>query len=130
MLNIKPVIIDTVGVEEKVSRFNARSIKKGSKVEALKLAMSMMDLTTLDAKDTPGKVRQLCRKAITPDAMLREIMPDLPSAAAVCVYPNLVRVAKKSPGRLRRESGRCVDCVSIGNELTKSESARNSLGGG
>jgi deoxyribose-phosphate aldolase len=96
VLNIKPVIIDAVGVEEKVSRFNARSIKKGSKVEALKLAMSMMDLTTLDAKDTPGKVRQLCRKAITPDAALREMMPDLPSAAAVCVYPNLVRVAKKA----------------------------------
>jgi deoxyribose-phosphate aldolase len=54
----------------------------------------MMDLTTLEAKDTPGKVRQLCAKAIRP----YEAMPDLPSAAAVCVYPNMVRVAKEALG--------------------------------
>lgn len=52
----------------------------------------MMDLTTLEAKDTAGKVQQLCAKAIRP----HEAMPELPSAAAVCVYPNLVRVAKKA----------------------------------
>lgn len=84
--------IDQTGVEERVSRFTKRSIKTGSKVSALKLAISMMDLTTLDAKDTPGKVRQLCAKAIRPD----ESMPDIPSAAAVCVYPNMVAVAKKA----------------------------------
>jgi deoxyribose-phosphate aldolase len=84
--------IDQIGVEERVSRLTKRSIKTSSKVEALKLAISMMDLTTLDAKDTPGKVRQLCAKAIRP----HESMDDIPSAAAVCVYPNMVAVAKKA----------------------------------
>ncbi|MFM2190688.1 MAG: hypothetical protein RL491_1074 [Bacteroidota bacterium] len=59
---------------------------------ALKMAISMMDLTTLDAKDTPGKVRQLCNKAIRPD----DTMHDIPSVAAVCVYPNMVAVAKEA----------------------------------
>ena len=53
-----------------------------------------MDLTTLEAKDTPGKVRQLCAKAIRP----HEALPDLPSAAAVCVYPPMVRIAKEALG--------------------------------
>lgn len=86
--------IDQVGVEERVARLNSRSIKKDSKMEALKLAMSMLDLTTLDAKDTPGKVIQLCQKAIRP----YEQMPEIPSVAAVCVYPNFVRIAKKALG--------------------------------
>ncbi|MFN8154670.1 MAG: deoxyribose-phosphate aldolase [Bacteroidia bacterium] len=86
--------IDTVGVEEKIARMTKRSIKNESKLQALKLAISMMDLTTLEAKDTPGKVRQLCAKAIRP----HESMPDIPSVAAVCVYPNLVRVAKEALG--------------------------------
>lgn len=84
--------VDQVGIEERVARINARSLKKESKLEALKLALSMIDLTTLDAKDTPGKVRQLCAKAIRP----HDAIPGLPSVAAVCVYPNLVRVAKKA----------------------------------
>jgi len=84
--------IDQVGIEERVTRLTKRSIKKESKVEGLKLAISMMDLTTLEAKDTPGKVKQLCAKAIRP----HESLSDIPSAAAVCVYPNLVRVAKKA----------------------------------
>lgn len=84
--------IDQVGVEERVSRLTKRSIKKESKLAGLTLAISMMDLTTLEAKDTPGKVRQLCAKAIRP----HDQMPDLPSAAAVCVYPNLVKVAKEA----------------------------------
>lgn len=86
--------IDAVSVEERIARFTKRSIKNESKMHALKLAISMMDLTTLEAKDTPGKVRQLCAKAIRP----YEAMPDLPSAAAVCVYPPLVRVAKEALG--------------------------------
>ncbi len=89
-MNTSPVI-DLVGVEERVQRLNARSIKKESKVEALKLAMSLLDLTTLDAKDTEGKVRQLCAKAKRP----HEALPDVPPVAAVCVYPNFVRLAKK-----------------------------------
>jgi len=84
--------IDQIGVEERVSRFTKRSIKSSSKIAAMKMAISMMDLTTLDAKDTAGKVRQLCNKAIRPD----ESMPDIPSVAAVCVYPNMVAIAKEA----------------------------------
>lgn len=84
--------IDKVGVEERVKRLNTRSIKKESKMQALKLALSMIDHTTLEGKDSPGKVIQLCSKAKTPYAPL----PDLPSVAAVCVYPNRVSVAKKA----------------------------------
>lgn len=84
--------IDHVAVDEKVSRLNKRSIKKESKVQALKLILSMMDLTTLEGKDSEGKVRQLCQKAKQP----HPAMPDLPSVAAVCVYPNLVKTAKDS----------------------------------
>ena len=82
--------VDQVGVEERVARLNARSIKKESKIEALKLALSMMDLTTLEGQDTPGKVRQLCRKAMH----LHDALPDLPHVAAVCVYPTMVGVAR------------------------------------
>lgn len=84
--------IDQVGVEERVARLNSRSIKKESKIEALKMALSMIDLTTLEGMDTPGKVRQLCQKAKEPHAD----MPGLPTVAAVCVYPNMVSVAKKA----------------------------------
>lgn len=84
--------IDKVGVEERVSRLNTRSIKKESKMQALKLALSMIDLTTLEGKDSEGKVIQMCAKARTPYAA----MPDLPSVAAVCVYPNMVATAKKA----------------------------------
>lgn len=93
-LNVSFTPVDAVGVEEKIARMTKRSIKNESKLQALKLAISMMDLTTLEAKDTPGKVRQLCAKAIRP----HDAIPDLPSVAAVCVYPNLVRVAKEALG--------------------------------
>ena len=83
-------VIDQVGIEERVARFNTRSIKKGSKVQALKLALNMIDLTTLEGKDTEGKVKQMCYKAIHPHIS----MPDLPSTAAVCVYPTMVKTAK------------------------------------
>lgn len=84
--------IDHVAVEERVSKLNKRSIKKESKVLALKMALSMMDLTTLEGKDSEGKVRQLCQKAKQP----HPAMPELPHVAAVCVYPSMVRVAKKA----------------------------------
>lgn len=84
--------IDQTGVEERVARLNKRSIKKSSKVEGLKLVLSMIDLTTLEGKDTPGKVKQLCYKAIH----LHEGLPDIPHVAAICVYPSLVKVAKKA----------------------------------
>ncbi len=86
-----PVTIDQTNVEERVSRLNKRSIKKESKVAGIKMAISMMDLTTLDARDTPARVKQLCAKAIRP----HDALPDVPSAAAVCVYPNLVSTAKE-----------------------------------
>ena len=82
--------IDQVGIEERVARFNTRSIKKSSKVQALKLALNMVDLTTLEGKDTEGKVTQMCYKAMHPHIS----MPDLPTTAAVCVYPTMVKTAK------------------------------------
>jgi deoxyribose-phosphate aldolase len=84
--------VDQVGIEERVARFNTRSIKKGSKVQVLRLALNMIDLTTLEGKDTEGKVKQMCYKAMHPHLAL----PDLPSTAAVCVYPTMVKVAKES----------------------------------
>ncbi len=82
--------IDQVGIEERVARFNTRSIKKGTKVQGLKLALNMIDLTTLEGKDTEGKVKQMCYKAMHPHIS----MPDLPPTAAVCVYPTMVKTAK------------------------------------
>src|SRR6185436_15166900 len=84
--------VDQVGVEERASRFTKRSIKKESKVEGLKLVLSMIDLTTLEGKDTPGKVKQLCYKA----KHLLDTYEGLPTVAAVCVYPSMVGIAKKS----------------------------------
>lgn len=84
--------VDEVGVEERVARFCSRSIKKESKVQALKLALSMIDLTTLEGQDTHGKVTQLCQKAIH----VHDTRPGLPHVAAVCVYPTMVAVARKA----------------------------------
>ncbi len=83
--------VDKVMVEERAAALGKRSIKKQAKVAGLKLAISMMDLTTLEGKDSPGKVRQLCQKARWPSDD-----PSIPSCAAVCVYPKLVPVAKKA----------------------------------
>jgi deoxyribose-phosphate aldolase len=87
-------LVDEVGVKERAARFQTRSIKKESKIEALKLILSMIDLTTLEGQDTPGKVRQLCQKAIH----LHDAMPGLPHVAAICVYPTMVGVAKRALG--------------------------------
>ena len=87
-------LVDEVGVRERAARFQARSIKNESKVEALKMVLSMIDLTTLEGQDTPGKVKQLCQKAIH----LHDALPDLPHVAAVCVYPTMVGVARKALG--------------------------------
>ena len=80
--------------EERAASFTKRSIKAGAKLAGLKMIVSMMDLTTLEGKDTPGKVAYLCRKAIQP----AEPRFGVPSCAAVCVYPNLVRAAKTFVG--------------------------------
>lgn len=91
----KVTLVDEVGVNERAARFRARSIKKESKVEALKMVLSMIDLTTLEGQDTPGKVRQLCQKAMH----LHDSLPGLPHVAAVCVYPTMVGVAKRALGQ-------------------------------
>src|SRR5258706_5659040 len=84
--------VDQVGVEERVAALKTRSIKKASKLWALDLAIRMMDLTTLEGKDTPGKIRALCQKGMTPQPG----DPTIPSVAAICVYPALVAEAKEA----------------------------------
>jgi deoxyribose-phosphate aldolase len=81
--------VDEVGVEERAASLARRSIKREAKLFALELAIRMMDLTTLEGQDTPGKVAALCSKAVRPDPS----EPTIPSVAAVCVYPNLVPTA-------------------------------------
>jgi deoxyribose-phosphate aldolase len=81
--------IDAVALEERAASLAKRSIKKDSKLQAFDLAIRMMDLTTLEGADTPGKVAALCSKALQPDPQDRSIPP----VAAVCVYPNLVPTA-------------------------------------
>jgi len=96
--------VDKVGVEERVSRFQKRSIKTNSKMDGLKMVLNMIDLTTLEGKDTPGKVRQMCYKAIH----LYDSFPGLPTVAAVCVYPSMVGLAKS----MVKDSGVKVASVS------------------
>jgi deoxyribose-phosphate aldolase len=81
--------VDAVAVEERADALARRSIKREAKLFALDLAVRMMDLTTLEGQDTPGKVAALCSKAVRPDPTDLTI----PSVAAVCVYPNLVATA-------------------------------------
>ncbi|RTL59658.1 MAG: deoxyribose-phosphate aldolase [Sphingobacteriales bacterium] len=86
--------VDQVGVEERAARVTRRSIKKESKLNGLLLALNMIDLTTLEGKDTDGKVKQLCYKA----QHLHDAYPGLPTVAAICVYPSMVKVAKQALG--------------------------------
>ncbi len=81
--------VDAVGIEERVAKYTTRSIKKEAKVWGLRKAVSMVDLTTLEGKDTPGKIDSLCSKALHPSDD-----PTVPTVAAVCVYPSMVRRAK------------------------------------
>ncbi|HVZ66097.1 MAG TPA: deoxyribose-phosphate aldolase [Lacunisphaera sp.] len=85
--------VDQVGIEERVAKYATRSIKKGAKLQGLKMAVSMVDLTTLEGKDTPGKVESLCRKALSPHDD-----PSIPTVAAVCVYPSMVKHARRALG--------------------------------
>jgi NAD(P) transhydrogenase subunit alpha len=91
--------VDAVMAARRAESFGKRSIKSTSKDAALRMAVAMTDLTTLEGKDSPERVRALCRKAIAPaphlDAELRAAgRAPVPSVAAVCVYPNLVAVAR------------------------------------
>jgi deoxyribose-phosphate aldolase len=91
-LNFYNLSVDETGATERALSLASRSIKKNSKVHAIKMALSMVDLTTLEGKDTEGKVQALCRKARYP-------LPgddSIPHVAAVCVYPNFIRTARKA----------------------------------
>jgi deoxyribose-phosphate aldolase len=81
--------VDAVGAEGRVAGLATRSIKKDAKRWALDMAIKMVDLTTLEGADTPGKVRAICAKAVRPDPS----DPTAPAVAAVCVYPDLVAIA-------------------------------------
>lgn len=80
-----------MAVESRAAELASRSIKRGSKLAALDLAIRCIDLTTLEGADTPGKVAQLCAKAVRPDPS----QPGIPSVAAVCVYPRQAPVAAR-----------------------------------
>jgi deoxyribose-phosphate aldolase len=86
--------VDQVGAEARAATLGTRSIKTTAKEFALDLAIRMVDLTTLEGQDTPGKVRALCTKAMRPDPA----DPSTPAVAAVCVYPDMVGVAKETLG--------------------------------
>ena len=107
--------IDQVGVEERASRFTKRSIKDETKLNGLKLALNMIDLTTLEGKDTDGKVKQLCYKAMH----LHDAYPGLPTVAAICVYPSMVAVAKKALG----DSG--IKVASVATAFPSGQSTRD-----
>jgi deoxyribose-phosphate aldolase len=81
--------VDPVGIEQRAAGLATRSIKRASKLTAIDLAISMVDLTTLEGADTPGKVRNLARKAMLPDPDY----PETPHTAAICVYPDMVPTA-------------------------------------
>ncbi len=98
--------VDQVGVDERVEMLKKRSIKKASKLWALDLAIRMIDLTTLEGKDTPGKVRALCVKAMHP----LPGDPTIPHVAAICVYPAMVADAREALG----SSGVLVASVATG----------------
>ena len=91
-MSLSETKVDQIGVQERVARLQSRSIKKDSKVKALNLALSMIDLTTLEGRDSPNKVRQLCYKA----THLHENFPGLPQVAAICVYAPMIGTAKKA----------------------------------
>jgi deoxyribose-phosphate aldolase len=86
--------VDQVGAEARAAMLATRSIKAASKERAIDLAISMVDLTTLEGMDTPGKVRALCAKALRPDPT----DPTTPHVAAVCVYGDMAGVARESVG--------------------------------
>ena len=93
--------VDSVMAVRRADSFGKRSIKASSKDFALRLAVTMTDLTTLEGKDSPEKVRSLCRKAIDPAPALSRALEaagraPIPSVAAICVYPNLVATAREA----------------------------------
>ena len=112
--------VDQVGVEERVDALKRRSIKKASKLWALDLAIRMMDLTTLEGKDTPGKIRALCVKAMRPQPG----DPTIPSVAAVCVYPALVAEAKDALRGSTRQGRQRRDRLPVGPDVPRHQGRR------
>ena len=106
--------VDAVGAEARVAKLSTRSIKKSTKLAALDMAISMVDLTTLEGADTPGRVTSLCTKAMRPNP--RD--PSVPSVAAVCVYPDLVAHARSVLG---------TSSVAVASVATAFPSGRASL---
>jgi len=106
--------VDSVGAEARVAKLSTRSIKKSTKLAALDMAISMVDLTTLEGADTPGRVTSLCTKAMRPNP--RD--PSVPSVAAVCVYPDLVAHARSVLG---------TSSVAVASVATAFPSGRASL---
>ncbi|MBO46328.1 MAG: deoxyribose-phosphate aldolase [Planctomycetes bacterium] len=94
LVSMSPQKIDRVGADARAATFTKRSLKKETKLAGLRLALSMTDLTTLEGADSPEKVRSICLKAIHPDTSFE----DLPTVAAVCVYPRMVGIAKEALG--------------------------------
>lgn len=124
MLDLSNIpVIDQVGVEERIARLNSRSIKKESKLQGLHLALSMIDLTTLEGKDTAGKVRQMCYKAMHP----ADDIPGLPTVAAVCVYPNHVKTAKTALGNSGIKVASVATAFPSGNSSLKVKLADTKL---
>ena len=104
--------VDAVAVEERAATLAKRSIKREAKLFALELAIRMMDLTTLEGADTPGKIAALASKAVRPDPSDRAI----PSVAALCVYPNLV------PAAVERLRGTGVKVASVATAFPSGQS--------
>ena len=97
--------VDQVGAEARAASLGTRSIKTTAKAYAIDLAIRMVDLTTLEGQDTPGKVRALASKAMRPDPA----DPTCPAAAAVCVYPDMVADREGDPRLERRQRRRRGD---------------------
>ena len=104
--------VDGVALEERAATLAKRSIKRESKLQALDLAIRMMDLTTLEGQDTTGKVAALCAKAVRPDP----VDPTVPAVAAVCVYPNRVSDA------VERLAGTGVKVASVATAFPSGQS--------
>jgi deoxyribose-phosphate aldolase len=104
--------VDRVGIEERAALLGKRSIKTTAKAQGIRLAVSMVDLTTLEGQDTPGKVRNLCAKGVCPDPHA----PEVPSVAAICVYPNLV------PAAVARVEGTSVKVASVATAFPSGQS--------
>ena len=118
--------VDQVGVEERAASLAKRSIKRESKRWALDLVIRMIDLTTLEGKDTTGKIHALCQKARRPDPS----DPAIPSVAAVCVYPARVADAREAlagSGHPRRQRG---DRLPVGPDVPGAQVARDACGRG